>query len=98
MTESVGVIGAGVMGQGVALTLGQYGFRVILIDLNESILDKAKQNMNEQFYGYSFINENFDNENFMDNITFTTDYSHIKRRGLCCRKHSRDTGRKEKGI
>ena len=49
MTESVGVIGAGVMGQGVALTLGQYGFRVILIDLNESILDKAKQNMNEQF-------------------------------------------------
>ena len=78
MTESVGVIGAGVMGQGVALTLGQYGFRVILIDLNESILDKAKQNMNEQFYGYSFINENFDNENFMDNITFTTDYSLLK--------------------
>ena len=27
MTESVGVIGAGVMGQGVALTLGQYGSR-----------------------------------------------------------------------
>lgn len=27
MTESVGVIGAGVMGQGVALTLGQYGFQ-----------------------------------------------------------------------
>lgn len=34
--------------------------------------------MNEQFYGYSFINENFDNENFMDNITFTTDYSLLK--------------------
>lgn len=78
MIESVGVIGAGVMGQGVALTLGQYGFRVILIDLHESILDKAKQNMSEQFYGYSFINKNFNNENFIDNILFTTDYSLLK--------------------
>lgn len=78
MKNSVGVIGAGVMGQGVALTLGQFDFHVILIDLDQTILDKAKRSMNEQFYGYRFVKESFNNENYMENITFTTEYSLLK--------------------
>jgi 3-hydroxybutyryl-CoA dehydrogenase len=38
---AVGVIGAGVMGTGVAQALAQTGHRVILVDLSTEILDKA---------------------------------------------------------
>lgn len=78
MIDSVGVIGAGVMGQGVAFTLAQYGIHTILIDLNEAILCNAKRNISEQFYGYRFINKDLNNVNFMDNILFTTDYNQLK--------------------
>jgi 3-hydroxybutyryl-CoA dehydrogenase len=39
----VGVIGAGTMGAGIAQVIAQNGDEVILIDLNEDILEKAKQ-------------------------------------------------------
>ena len=38
----VGVVGAGVMGSGVAQTLAQTGTRVVLLDICERILEKAK--------------------------------------------------------
>ena len=48
----VGVVGAGVMGRGVAQTLAQSGTRVFLLDVSESVLDKAlseiKQNLRFQ--------------------------------------------------
>ena len=39
--QLVGVVGAGVMGRGVAQNLSQSGFKVILIDVSEEILKKA---------------------------------------------------------
>jgi 3-hydroxybutyryl-CoA dehydrogenase len=48
----VGVVGAGVMGRGVAQTLAQIGTRVFLLDVSESVLDNAlseiKQNLRFQ--------------------------------------------------
>jgi len=48
----VGVVGAGIMGRGVAQTLAQSGTRVFLVDVSESVLDKAlseiKQNLRLQ--------------------------------------------------
>ena len=41
--KTIGVIGAGVMGVGVAQNLAQKGFEVLLIDQSESILEKAKE-------------------------------------------------------
>ncbi len=75
MNRLIGVIGAGVMGQGIALTLAQYGFSVIFLDINEEILKKAKIDMENQSYGYQLLNEKLTNKNFIKNITFTTDYS-----------------------
>ena len=47
--ETIGVIGAGTMGNGIAHVASLFGFDVILIDLNESCLDKGlltiKKNM-----------------------------------------------------
>lgn len=43
--QSVGVIGAGVMGVGVAQNLAETGHQVVLVDLNDEKLDKARQNI-----------------------------------------------------
>ena len=41
--ETIGVIGAGVMGRGLAQDLAQHGFRVLLIDVDERTLSDAKK-------------------------------------------------------
>lgn len=43
--KTIGVIGAGVMGTGVSFRLSKYGYKVVLIDTNEEILEKAKENL-----------------------------------------------------
>ena len=40
--ESVGVVGAGVIGAGVAQSLAQSGLRVVLTDLRDDILERAR--------------------------------------------------------
>ena len=51
--RTVGVIGAGVMGTGVAQNLAQTGHHVVLIDLRDEILQKALTNIrnNLRFQG-----------------------------------------------
>ena len=44
-SKVVGVVGAGVMGEGLAQSLAQAGHRVILIDLSQEILDRALTNI-----------------------------------------------------
>ncbi|GBF12173.1 MAG: 3-hydroxyacyl-CoA dehydrogenase family protein [Tepidibacillus sp.] len=44
--RKVGVIGAGVMGLGIAQMLAEHGIDVILIDKEETLLEKAKENLN----------------------------------------------------
>lgn len=78
MNKRVGVIGAGVMGQGVALTLTQYGYQVIFVDITNEILQKAKDEMCKKFNAYKLMNEKLTNENFLESITFTTDYNKLK--------------------
>lgn len=41
MVQTVSVIGAGTMGNGIAHVFAQHGFKVILIDVSQSQLDKA---------------------------------------------------------
>src|SRR5689334_10416769 len=40
--QTVGVVGAGVMGRGVAQALSQAGFNTILVDVSDEILDQAR--------------------------------------------------------
>ena len=46
--QCIGVVGAGVMGCGVALNLASYGYHIVLHDLNPDILDTAKHNIMRQ--------------------------------------------------
>ena len=49
--ETVGVIGGGVMGSGIAQALAVGGCRVTVRDLNEQLIEKSKQTIVEGRYG-----------------------------------------------
>lgn len=82
MDKTVGVVGAGVMGQGVAITLAQYGYRVILADISDEVLQRAKDNMLQKYSVYRLMNQEFSNETFSESITFTTDYHLLEGAGM----------------
>ena len=46
--KSVGVVGAGVMGVGIAQDLAQTGHQVILVDLYDEILDRAQKKIGQK--------------------------------------------------
>lgn len=53
--KTIGVIGAGVMGHGVAHALALAGFEVVLIDLTEHILENALHQIKQNLRLYSFF-------------------------------------------
>lgn len=79
--KRIGVIGAGVMGIGVAQTLAQTQHDVILIDINNDILDHAKgeiyQNIRLSRLFNSSNKSNKTPEEELSQITFTTDYAQL---------------------
>jgi 3-hydroxybutyryl-CoA dehydrogenase len=73
--KTVGVIGAGVMGVGVAQNLAQTDHQVILIDISDDILEHAEQQIRNNIRFQGFMKKNVeDPENTLQKITFTTDY------------------------
>lgn len=49
MIEKISVIGAGTMGNGIAHSFAQHGYKVNLIDINDMALEKARQNIAKNF-------------------------------------------------
>lgn len=48
---TIGVIGAGVMGSGIAQTLAQAGFSAVCCDISEEVLEKARESVVKGRYG-----------------------------------------------
>lgn len=75
----IGVIGAGVMGVGVAQTLAQTQHDVVLIDINEDILEHAKGQIYQNIRLNRLFNPPQDSNKtpneIISQITFTTDYT-----------------------
>ncbi len=79
--KKVGVIGGGVMGRGVAQSLGQSGYQVILVDILEDILKKASDEIYNNVRFQAFFNKNKDlptPEQVLEKIEFTTDYQRLR--------------------
>lgn len=55
--QVVGVIGAGVMGIGVSQNLAQTGHHVLLLDISEEILERAKQEIRNSVRFQGFFNK-----------------------------------------
>jgi 3-hydroxybutyryl-CoA dehydrogenase len=76
--QLVGVVGAGVMGVGVAQNLAQTGHQVILLDLNEEILRKASETIARNVRFQRLVNKSqpqIGAAEVLEQITFTTDYA-----------------------
>lgn len=78
--RKIGVIGAGVMGRGVAQTFAQNGYGVILIDISEEILAKAKEEISNSLRLYTMFHPDkltVKPEEALSQIEFTTSYNHL---------------------
>jgi len=77
--QTIGVIGAGVMGRGLAQDLAQHKKNVILIDISEDVLEKAKAEIQNAIRFSAFFAKDKskleDAATVMARITFTTDFS-----------------------
>lgn len=78
--KKIGVIGAGVMGKGVAQNLAQCGFDVVLVDLYEDVLERAKEDIytSLRFYILFSKDKDLDPDLVLSKIQFTTDYDMLK--------------------
>lgn len=77
----VGVVGAGVMGIGVAQNLAETGHKVILVDIHEEQLTKARQAVRSNIRMNAFFRKNAVPEKtdvVMGRIVFTTDYEQLR--------------------
>lgn len=75
--HTVGVIGAGVMGRGVAQNLAQSGFKAILIDVSEKALENAAEEIRQSLRFQVMLKklaESETPESIFKNIVFTTDF------------------------
>lgn len=77
----VGVVGAGVMGIGVAQNLSETGHQVILIDIDEEQLKKAKESIRSNVRMNAFFKKKTVSEKpdaVLGRILFTTDYEQLR--------------------
>lgn len=78
--RKIGVIGAGVIGIGVAQSFAEYGFNVVLVDLTKEILIEAKENIknNIRFQHLIYKERKTMNPNeLIKLIEFTTEYEKL---------------------
>ncbi|MBW4617794.1 MAG: NAD-binding protein [Cyanosarcina radialis HA8281-LM2] len=77
----VGVIGAGVMGVGLAQNLAQTGHSVMLLDISDEVLKRAKREIknNIRFQGFFQKDKTSSNpDEICDRIKFSTDYQVLR--------------------
>lgn len=79
--KTIGVVGAGVMGSGLAQNLAQSGFNVVLIDISDEVLQKSEETIarNVRFSAFYATDKSKveDPAVVVSRIEFTTDYSKL---------------------
>lgn len=79
--QVVGVVGAGVMGVGVAQNLAQTGHQVILVDISEDILNQARQQIKNNIRFQSLFQKTetpINPETILSKIKFATEYQFLE--------------------
>lgn len=72
--KKIGVIGAGIMGQGVAYQFAKYDFKVVLVDISDEVLTDARGKIRNIGRLDMMLNKGktHQNPNALDNITFSS--------------------------
>jgi 3-hydroxybutyryl-CoA dehydrogenase len=76
----IAVVGAGVMGSDVALDFASHNYRVILRDLTDEILEKARSNIKRSYSFVKMMKKDFFSsplDEILSRIMFVTDYDHF---------------------
>ncbi len=79
--KKIGVIGAGIMGRGVAQNLATAGFDVVLVDVANEILEQSKISMLQdmRFQGFISPKHRIDNpDSVLAKISFTTNMQELE--------------------
>jgi len=77
---SVGVVGAGVMGSGVAQAVAQTGLPVTLLDVSQSVLDRSRAEIAQNVRLHGLLQRQQpapDAAEILGHIHFTTDYAQL---------------------
>lgn len=77
----IGVIGAGVIGRGVAQSFAQSGYNVILLDNREEALESARDEISNNIRMKALFNKNWDiqeGDKVLDRINLTLEYEPLK--------------------
>lgn len=80
--KTIAVIGAGIMGTDVALDLASYGYSVILNDLDNDTLEKAREKINKDFKLFKMMKKELKAltiDDILAKITFTVGYDGFDR-------------------
>ncbi len=80
--KKVGIVGSGVMGQGIAQILARNGYEVAIVDINDDILKNAVESIKNGKYGLKNLVEKGkmsmdDMEKAMSKISTSTEYSSL---------------------
>lgn len=77
--EVIGVIGAGVMGKGVAQIYAVHGYEVVLLDVSEKILQNGVCDIKRNLMVHNMLNnDKYNVSEVMDRIKVTLDYKDLK--------------------
>ncbi len=95
--NKISVIGSGTMGNGIAHTFAQFGYKVVLIDIKKEFLDKAidiiSKNLDRQVKKGSLTEEQ--KKNTLANITLSTAIEDAKDSGLVVEAATEDAAIKK---
>jgi 3-hydroxybutyryl-CoA dehydrogenase len=78
--QTIGVVGAGVMGCGVAQSLAQADFKVILVDLTEKILSRARNDIHKNIRLQRMLKKDdmqAEPDAILGRVRFVTNYSDL---------------------
>ncbi|MFD2231780.1 3-hydroxyacyl-CoA dehydrogenase [Alkalimarinus sediminis] len=67
--QTVGIIGAGTMGAGIAMNFANAGFQVILLELKQEALDRGLENIRKN-YGYTLKKGKLTQEQIDNNLSY----------------------------
>ncbi len=85
MYDYLGVVGAGVMGTGVAQVFAQSGYKTILVDISKEQLEKAKNKIRQNLRFQRLLTNREISESadtVLERIKFTTDYNELSKVGF----------------